>query len=263
MVAVTGASMADVKDAIRHARGKLVDVAGKSYRVGGVWHCDLVAAMRLLGWEPIEAWEDPNAQVRGCNWRGKRAQTTFTDFLRDRGHDGPFIVTLTTHYLAVGWGEVVDPFHLLGRNIQSYLAARPTRSKRDRFRAAKGATVVEVCTGGVVRRSGVMIHTLTDKQQMKLKSVRRCFRRVATSLERNSAGFAILARTSPACRALADMVPTLVRESRTIADLADNILRDGEYSIEQWNLLTWHVKRNAARTVAICDEALAADGFVP
>jgi hypothetical protein len=95
-----------------------------------------------------------------------------------------------------------------------------------------------------------MTHTLADKQRTTLKSVRRRWRTVATWLEHNNVGFALLAHESPAHRALVEMVPARVRELREIADL----------------------ERSAAHTEAVFDEAIGqlrvsqpkpADGAVP
>ena len=113
-----------------------------------------------------------------------------------------------------------------------------------------------------------MTHTLDDKRRATLKSVRRRWRTVATWLENNSFGFAILAHESPAHRVLVETVPALVRENRAIADLADSILETGEYSVEQWNAFAWRVKRSAVHIEAICEEAIrqspkSADGAVP
>jgi hypothetical protein len=113
-----------------------------------------------------------------------------------------------------------------------------------------------------------MTHTLTDKRRNALKSVRRRWRTVATWLENNDAGLALLARESPAHRVLVEEVPALVRENRAIADLADSILTAGEFSVEQWNAFAWRVKRSAAHIEAICEEAIRqspkpADGAVP
>jgi hypothetical protein len=99
-----------------------------------------------------------------------------------------------------------------------------------------------------------MTNTLTDNQVATMKSVRRRFRTVASLMEHSGAGFAFLAHTSPAHRALVEMVPALVREHRDIANLADNILKAGECSTDQWSAVCWRVKRNAAHTAAICDE---------
>jgi hypothetical protein len=110
-----------------------------------------------------------------------------------------------------------------------------------------------------------MTHTLTDEQRDTLKSVRRRWRTVATSLERLAPR---LAHKFPAHRALVATVPALVHENRETADLADHILKVGECSVEQWNAFVWRVKRSADCIEATCDEAIRqlpkpTDGAVP
>jgi hypothetical protein len=113
---------------------------------------------------------------------------------------------------------------------------------------------------------------LTDEDRTALKSVRRGHRTIASLLQHTGPGFALLAHISPAHRALVEMVPARVRELREIADLANEILKAGECSAEQWDALRWRVKRNAAHTATICDELLGklrvpapepADGGIP
>ena len=95
---------------------------------------------------------------------------------------------------------------------------------------------------------------LTDEDRTALKSVRRGQRTAASLLQNNRVGFASLAHISPVHRALVEMLPARVREHREIADLANEILKTGECSAEQWTALRWRVERNAAHTAAIFDE---------
>jgi hypothetical protein len=149
--AVTGLLLSDVKAAIRQASGKITDAVGRSHRVSGVANKDLLGALAILGWTPVETWEapepirqwksdcetgHPNYDRVGRWVRHGAASHPFSDFLREHGHDGPFIINVTGHYIAVGWGELCDPFNPTGTEISRYLARSWKRGKQGRYQNA-------------------------------------------------------------------------------------------------------------------------------
>lgn len=142
--AVTGLPLSQAKDAIRQASGKITDAAGRSHRVSAVSNEHLLGAMSLLGWTTCETKEFPRGGMvirkEGVGGSFKRPDGwkpyLFCDFLREHGDDGPFIVNVTGHYIAVGWGEIVDPFNELGTEIDKYLTRKWKRGKRGRYQHA-------------------------------------------------------------------------------------------------------------------------------
>lgn len=149
--AVTGMPLSEVKSAIRQASGKIMDAAGRSHRVSGVANKDLLGAMELLGWKVIETWQAPKPIrefVHDCGpdnpnyghlgrWvRHGAAAHPFSEFLERYGSNGPFIVNVTGHYIAVGWGEICDPFNPLGTAVSSYLARKWRKGKQGRYQNA-------------------------------------------------------------------------------------------------------------------------------
>lgn len=149
MCAVTGLQLSEVKAAIRQASGKITDAAGRAHRISGVANKDLLAAMSLCGWHVCETQEYPRGRMEidrsterpdGSFGKFKRPDGwkpyTFDVFLRERGDDGPFIVNVTGHYLAAGWGEVIDPFNPIGVDIEKYLARKWGKGKRGRYQHA-------------------------------------------------------------------------------------------------------------------------------
>jgi hypothetical protein len=98
IMAVTGEAGSDVRDAVRQARGDIRSDSGAHMPVMGMSNDDLLAAMYLLGWRVFQSY----AHLDGQYMR-------FKDFLLEHGRrDGPFIVNVTGHYMAVSHGEVCD-----------------------------------------------------------------------------------------------------------------------------------------------------------
>lgn len=139
IMAVTGCLGSDVRDAVRQARGDIRDATGAHMPVMGMSNTDLLGAMAILGWAVAEQWEAPEGKLKlvddpNGDWIGptgvrrsyKRPAgfkpAIFSDFLRDRGNGGPFIVNVTGHYMAVSDGEVCDAYeNFLPREIERYL----------------------------------------------------------------------------------------------------------------------------------------------
>lgn len=156
IMAVTGAPGSAVKDAIRQARGNIQSAAGTHMPVAGVSNADLIGAMAHLGWAPVEEWKstitkgervkllDPKGDWHGpggerffyrrpFNRPDGAKPLPFSDFLRERGTEGPFIVNVTGHYMAVSHGEVCDAYeNSLPRDIDAYLKIK----KKMRYRNA-------------------------------------------------------------------------------------------------------------------------------
>lgn len=139
IMAVTGLPGSDVRDAIRQARGNIMSRGGTHMPVAGLSNKDLLAAMAILGYGVVEKWESPDAELRLVDdpkgdWhlanggRGRLARPEgfkpykFSTFLAERGTDGPFIVNVTGHYMAVSGGEVCDAYDTgLPKDIERYL----------------------------------------------------------------------------------------------------------------------------------------------
>lgn len=139
IMAVTGLPGSEVRDAVRQARGDIRDASGAHMPVMGMSNTDLLATMTLLGWTAAEKWEAPNGALRLVDdpkgqWIGpggvRRSYRRpegfkpyiFSDFLRECGGGGPYIVNVTGHYMAVSAGEVCDAYeNFLPREIDRYL----------------------------------------------------------------------------------------------------------------------------------------------
>jgi hypothetical protein len=132
IMAVTGVAGSDIVDAVRQVRGDILSASGARMPVSGMSNKDLIATMALLGWGVVEAWEAQDARLRlvsdpeaGC---GRLARPEgfkpypFSQFLSEHGNDGPFIVNVTGHYMAVAHGEVCDAAAtVLPTDIDRYL----------------------------------------------------------------------------------------------------------------------------------------------
>jgi hypothetical protein len=100
IAAVTGEPISVVRDAVRHASGRIKTADGKAHPVMGLYNKDLLAAMELLGWHVTEEWSKPAGESR----------YTLAAFAQEYGNDGPFIVNVTDHYTAISHGLLCDPF---------------------------------------------------------------------------------------------------------------------------------------------------------
>lgn len=136
IAAVTGISGSEVRDAIRQARGDIRNSGGSHMPVAGLSNQDLLAAMAVLGWNVAEDWHEPSRRLsivgQGIDGRVARPDgfkpLAFTAFLCERGNDGPFIVNVTGHYIAVSHGELCDADTCpLPTEIDRYLARKRPR----------------------------------------------------------------------------------------------------------------------------------------
>jgi hypothetical protein len=89
---------------------------------------NLIEAMRLLGWHIAEQWNEPA--------NGK--PYTLDAFARDRGRDGPFIVNVTGHYVAISQSEFCDTATVLPKDLFGGVLDRKWFGDRKR----KGSTWV-------------------------------------------------------------------------------------------------------------------------
>jgi hypothetical protein len=79
----------------------------------------LVDAMAMLGWSMVEMSEYlPKRALRDRTQPFKRY--SLGDFAQAPGNDGPFIVNVTGHYVAIGGGEICDTFTTLTLDIAGY-----------------------------------------------------------------------------------------------------------------------------------------------
>jgi hypothetical protein len=107
MSAVTGCTISEARDAVRKATGNMFTASGALWPVSGMDNPDLLAAMAILGWKVVESGHHPS----------KPKPYRFGEFLDERGNDGPFIVNVTDHYVAVGGGEFCETFRPLPADI--------------------------------------------------------------------------------------------------------------------------------------------------
>jgi hypothetical protein len=92
--------------------------------VMGLSNKDMLAAMKLLGWE-VEAMAD-------CVNEGSRRDVLrLGDFLDAKSNDGPFIVNVTGHYYAVSQGEICDTFICLPKDIARFKKGRSRWVRND------------------------------------------------------------------------------------------------------------------------------------
>ena len=103
MAAVTGASLAEVREAVRQDRADLGKFAknGRHLPVGGLSDLEMIGAMHRLGWN-IALSGRPLTPDRKMTKRNARKLCTLDEFAVEHGHDGPFVVCVTWHYVAIG-----------------------------------------------------------------------------------------------------------------------------------------------------------------
>lgn len=130
MSAVTGEPISVIRDAVRQASGKITKKDGSAWPVMGMHNKDLIAAMRLLGWRVAERWRE----------RRRKGDKPYTldAFAKDHGHDGPFIVNVTGHYVAISQGEFCDTATVLPKDLFAGVLDRNWFDDRKR----KGSTWV-------------------------------------------------------------------------------------------------------------------------
>jgi hypothetical protein len=128
MAAVTGEPVSVIRGAIRQAAGKISTANGSAWPVMGVSNENLIKAMKLLGWHITAEWND--TAIEG--------HYTLDQFAKDHGNDGPFIVNVTGHYVAISHGEICDPFTCLPKDLFGGVLERGWYGGRKR----KGSTWV-------------------------------------------------------------------------------------------------------------------------
>jgi len=130
MSAVTGLPVSLIKQTLRDLRmtdprrrvrlqyddGSVVE-RQLATRIVGVGNDEMLKAMTLLGWRVIEQQESDNNLF-------KRNVFRLGDFLEAKGHDGPFIVNVTHHYIAVGAGEACDTYTKIPIDIARWRRGR-------------------------------------------------------------------------------------------------------------------------------------------
>lgn len=112
--AITGLPISEIRDAIRQASGKVRRSDGSAWPVRGIYDRDLISAMKKLGWRVAEQGE-----------AAKQKRQRLYDFARDHGDAGPFIVSVSRHYVAIGGGEFCDTSTCLPKNIADGVLDRP------------------------------------------------------------------------------------------------------------------------------------------
>lgn len=137
MSAVTGLPVSDIRDAIRQASGNIQTSDGRAFPIMGVQTKDLIAAMSLLGWEVVEKMPDIDYRLPNAERMKPRR---FGDFLAEHGNDGPFIVNVTGHYIAVSHGEACDSYTKLPLEIAKWKNKRANRWVQNWWKFAKKET---------------------------------------------------------------------------------------------------------------------------
>jgi hypothetical protein len=128
MAAVTGEPISVVRNAIRLASGKVFKTNGSAWPVIGMYNDELIRAMQQLDWYVIEQWSEA----------ADSAPYTLDAFAVEHGDDGPFIVNVTGHYVAISQGEFCDTAAVLPKNLFGGVLDRPWFGRTKR----KGATWV-------------------------------------------------------------------------------------------------------------------------
>ena len=119
VVGITGASFENVYKKIRRIRkknhrqirafrenrfGDYVD-DGRLLPIKGTGTHEVLETLRMLG-KIVK--EKGDGRIDGRSYKGwDTSQMTLGDFCRDRGHMGPFLVEVTGHWIALGWGHIV------------------------------------------------------------------------------------------------------------------------------------------------------------
>lgn len=119
MSCVTGEPISRIRDVIRLERP--LKRNGHYRPVYGVSPTNMLIAMDHLGWCVEEEMPDIDYTLPAAE---RMKPYRFKDFLHDHGNDGPFIVNVTNHYLAVSHDEVCDTFTCLPTPIERYLKRR-------------------------------------------------------------------------------------------------------------------------------------------
>jgi hypothetical protein len=122
VAAITGVPISVARNAIRQASGKIVTKAGKAHPVMGVGNKAMLKAMASLGWNVAEKWHKP------AGFTVKRY--TLDAFAKDYGDDGPFIVNVPGHYVAISAGEFCDTYIKMPTALPEVLAKGHGKHKR-------------------------------------------------------------------------------------------------------------------------------------
>lgn len=119
MSAITGLPISLIRDAVREVSGLIETASGAAHPIMGMRNAWLTDAMALLGWRVIESEEYRQPHIRR-NYQSPMSPPRLGDFCAERGNDGPFIVNVTGHYVAVGFGEICDTFTSIPIDISGY-----------------------------------------------------------------------------------------------------------------------------------------------
>jgi hypothetical protein len=106
--AVTGLPISQIRDAIRSAGGKKLTADGRAHPIMGVSNADLLAAMEALGWRVVDKMQGVDYRLPAKERMKPYRLREFFDYAQM--HEGPFIVNVTGHYIAVSEGEVCDTY---------------------------------------------------------------------------------------------------------------------------------------------------------
>jgi hypothetical protein len=122
--AVTGQPISEIRETIRETC-RTLDAAGRKAKIMGVANSELLIAMGTFGWKVVEEME--NQWFPRPLDRSRAPRYRFQQFLEEHGHDGPYVVNVTGHYIAVGWGEACDTYTKLPIEITRWNKARGRR----------------------------------------------------------------------------------------------------------------------------------------
>lgn len=121
IASITGLRISLIRDAIRSTSGRIEKSDGHKFPIMGVAPVDLLGAMEELGWHVQEQMQHEYLKPILQN------RYRLGHFLEEHGHEGPYIVNVTGHYIAVGWGEACDSHTQIPIEIAKWRRSQPMR----------------------------------------------------------------------------------------------------------------------------------------
>jgi hypothetical protein len=123
MSAITGRPISEIRYEIRRwwkDSGVPNKSNGHALPIMGIANTDLTTTMWRMGWQII----DQMKQFQASDFKGWAKPYTLDQFFKEHGSDGPYIVEVTGHYLAVSHGEVCDTYTKLPIPIERWKRGR-------------------------------------------------------------------------------------------------------------------------------------------
>jgi hypothetical protein len=122
--AVTGEPISRIRELAQNYRGPKSN--GHARAIMGMSNKELLSVMAQLGWRVVQSSGDTDN--RNCHPMDVFRLDDFLDAVQLGKHggdsDGPYIVNVTGHYYAVGWGEICDNNFKLPMPIHKFKRGR-------------------------------------------------------------------------------------------------------------------------------------------